>query len=72
MKVIEPQAFHKIYEDVIRGEHVKVYQKYLREANGIYSDTTGVDLDTLLYTVYSYEAGSPEKTGFSILVHQQQ
>ena len=54
MKVIEPQAFHKIYEDVIRGEHVKVYQKYLREANGIYSDTTGVDLDTLLYTVYSY------------------
>lgn len=63
MKVIEPQVFHKIYEDVIQGEHVKVYQKYLREATGIYSDTTGVDLDTLLYTVYSYEAGSPEKTG---------
>lgn len=64
MKVTEPQAWHHFLEDgVIQGEKVKSYRKYLREAASLFASTEGEDPDTLLYTVYSYEAGDARKKG---------
>lgn len=63
MKIIEPQVIHQIYDGVIEGEAVKFYQKKFKEVKSLYQDTTNIDEDALVYTVYSYEQGDPNKEG---------
>lgn len=55
MKIIEPQVIHRMYEGVIEGKKVKVYEKRFSQIKRIYENAEGVDEDTLMYRVYSYE-----------------
>lgn len=63
MIIRDSQATHLIYEDVIKGENVISYKKKLGQAANIFANADGEDPEKLLYTVYSYEAGDPEKNG---------
>lgn len=63
MKIIEPRVIHNFNEDFISGEGVKNYQKKFSQIKHIYKDSSNVDDDTLMYTVYSYENGDPAKVG---------
>lgn len=63
MKIIRPQATHDIYGGVIEGKDVAKYKKLFGQIQTLYHDPSGISPDTLMYTVYSYEAGSAEKKG---------
>ncbi len=63
MNILQPEAFQLTDKNMIRGEHVSVYKKLLKETNGLFADTSAADPEMLLYTVYSYETGDPEKAG---------
>lgn len=63
MKIIEPKAMHNIYSDVIKGENVKFYEKKFSQIKGIYENNKGINDETLMYTVYSYENGEPNQLG---------
>ena len=63
MSVLEPAVFHDIPDGIVRGKDVKMYKKEFKAIKGIYLDPRSVADDTLMYFVYSHEAGSPEKLG---------
>lgn len=61
MKIIEPEAYFR--QGAIQGQKVSSYQKLLREMEGTYRNSQGVDPEMLLYTTYSCEAGDSGKAG---------
>lgn len=63
MEIVEPKAIHNIYDGVIEGKDVKHYDKVLSQIKDIYQNTDGVDEETHLYTVYSYEEGRSDQQG---------
>ena len=63
MDIVETKAWHLFYEDVLRGEQVNAYRKYLGDIPSIFAKADGVGSQTLLYTVYSYDAGDSQKLG---------
>ena len=63
MKIIEPNALHNIYDDVIRGADVKYYKKQFSEVENLYKNGKGIEATTTVYTVYSYEQGAADQIG---------
>lgn len=65
MKILEPRVYQKMPKEVLRGEKVKSYKKYLKQIKNIYKygDKSNLDPDTVVYEVYSYTEGAEEKEG---------
>ncbi len=63
MVILEPSAFHRIEEDIIRGENVQISRKLFRDLCQIYRDPAGLAEDALMYTVCTHCAGDEKKPG---------
>lgn len=63
MEVIEPKVIHHINGGVMEGTEVKKYEKRLSQMQQVYQDPSGINENTLLYTVYSYSQGPENKLG---------
>lgn len=65
MWVLEPKVYHKMPEEVLKGQDVIHYKKCLREVKNLYkySDSCKLDPNTLVYEVYSYTEGEEKKQG---------
>lgn len=60
MELKKAEAFHL---DVIEGLNVKQGEKRLKDLSFIFENTSSLDPNTLLYTVYSHESFSEKKSG---------
>lgn len=63
MEIQNPQATFDLAGQNLKGQNVRFYQKRLEQIQSVYQDARGMQSSTLMYTVYSYEAGKANKKG---------